>query len=83
MPPALRPHRGQRRADDIVRADQIGADHRLGLGGGDFLDRTDQPVARIVDQHVDAAGGGHRFGQHGVGLIGVAHIQPEDRQPVM
>src|SRR5580704_4384690 len=55
MTRALGTHDRQRRLGDPKRAEQVGFKLGPGLGLIDFFDRTKQPVARIVDHHVETA----------------------------
>jgi len=55
LPRPLRTHDGRNRLRDPQRSEEVGLDDlaRLGLRG--LLDRAVQPVAGVVDEHIDAA----------------------------
>jgi hypothetical protein len=57
-PPALGAQVRQRGAHDLDRADQVGVDLVDDLFIGEFLDGTEEAVARTVNNHVDPAEAG-------------------------
>jgi hypothetical protein len=52
---ALLAHDRQRRLGHPDRAEDVGLDLVAGLLRGDLLDRAEEPVAGVVDDHVEAA----------------------------
>ena len=48
-------HHGQHGARHVEKAEDIGVEHAAHVGVARFLDGREQPEARVVDQHVDAA----------------------------
>ncbi len=49
------PHLWERGAEYVPDSEDLDVEHLAGLGVGHFLDRGEEAVARVVDDHVDAA----------------------------
>jgi menaquinone-dependent protoporphyrinogen IX oxidase len=57
MARALAAHLRQRRTRDVERAEDVRLEQFAHVVVGELLERAEQPVAGVVDHHVDAAEG--------------------------
>ena len=78
----LLPHDRKDRAHDEHHAVEIGRDKLLDFGGAQLLEIAEQAVARVVDQHVDAAERLHRCVDRRLHLGFIGDVQRDEREVV-
>jgi hypothetical protein len=80
--PTLRPQVRQHRAHHLDRADDVGVDLMADLRIGQLLGRTEEPVAGVVHDHVNAAHAGDGVVDHAAHRVDVGEVQRRDMQAV-
>ena len=75
VPPAPGTHVRQHRPDRPQRAEHVRGQHRVNVGFGELLQRSDQAMTGVVDQYVDRPETGDRLGDGVVDLRAIGDIQ--------
>ena len=73
----------QHGAGDVHRAEQQGLDLVADLIGAEFLEEAGVEVARVVDQHVDAAEPADGGLDRGLGVLGAGDVELHGQQVVV
>nr|WP_252125081.1 hypothetical protein [Streptomyces sp. MBT84] len=82
MAGALCAQHGQRRTEYVEDAEDVGVEDGAGLLVGGLLDGTEEAVARVVGDYVDAAESVHGLlDSRGHGCL-VAYVRVDQEQPV-
>jgi hypothetical protein len=75
------PHAGQRRTQHVPDAEDLHLEHAPDLGAAGLLDRTQEPVAGVVDHDVDPAETVHGRGDRGGDGPLVGEVEFDRQQP--
>ncbi len=73
---------GSAARSDIHRAEEVGIHQGPQLAVRCLLERADQPIAGIVDQHVDSTEALDRCRDGGFGVAGANDVERKDKHPV-
>jgi len=73
---------GQHRTGDSQHAEDVDVEDRAGFRIRSLLDRSHQATPCVVDKDIDSAELFDRGVHRAAHLLGLAHVEPDGKQPV-